>query len=89
MQQMTVRRPLIDMIDRGMDPRIAHSNLSKNGLLIDVLPESELLSAIDMKENLLSNDKKEVLTEEKIPVSTAKKQEKVVTQKPNTAPKLV
>ena len=86
---MTVRRPLIGIIDRGMDPRIAHTALDKNGLLVDLLPESELLSGADVKENLLSNDKKEVLTEEKTMEHAVRKPAKVAIQKPNTTPKLV
>ena len=60
---MAVRRSLIDVIDRGMDPRVAHSKLDKHGVLIGgrgaevpVLPEK-------VKETVIKDEKKEVLTE--------------------------
>jgi hypothetical protein len=60
---MAVRRSLIDVIDRGMDPRVAHSKLDKQGVLIagraaelPVLPEK-------VKEVVIKDEGKEVLTE--------------------------
>ncbi len=89
---MAIHRPLIDVIDAGLDPRIAHSRLSKQGHLIKAHEPSgaSVLSIADMKEHLLVNDKKDVLTEgdenqpEEFPEITLKKIQKSVV-KPSPA----
>ncbi len=62
---MAIRRPTIDVIDAGLDPRVAYSRLSKQGHLISSreLSTAPVLSPVDMKEHLLVDDKKDVLTE--------------------------
>lgn len=65
--QMAVRRPMIDMIDRGADPKIAHKKLDKRGNLIvssqPIVSAPVLSTKEDVKENLLTNEKVEVITE--------------------------
>ena len=61
---MAIRRPLMDVIDNGLDPRVAHSKLDKKGMLIGpVVHAAPVLAVENVKENLLTGEKKEVLTE--------------------------
>lgn len=70
---MAIRRPLIDMIDRGLDPKVAHKTLDKRGMLISSSTNTApVIAAEDVKENLLTNEEKEVLTENSVKGSDEK-----------------
>lgn len=62
---MAIRRPLIDVIDRGLDPKLPHTKTGKNGVLIvPTSLSSPIISANkEVKENLISNERKDIITE--------------------------
>lgn len=79
---MAIRRPFINVVDRGLDPRVAHSKLDKKGNLLvqhgkaaPVLPQA-------IKEEIIVDDKKEVITESIDEVKPEEKDSKPATNKP-------
>lgn len=54
---MAIRRSLMDVIDRGLDPKIPHSSLDKKGMLIlNHAKASPILEKEDVKTEVLVDE---------------------------------
>ena len=83
---MAIRRSLIDVIDRGMDPKVAHKKLDKQGKLLVHQEGQAPVLANETKLNVLVDDKKNVLTEDKDTLPVEKPADNKDDQKPATKP---